>query len=319
MCTLTDSLFTIPENELSTVKLMLTSGILSMIEKLCSYAKSQLPGGIYWDPDEPIRIALSQLKPSNDICESVLGLNDYLTTALPNLHQASRWNLVQMKKNKTLQCLGTLSLEQQEQVVGLAMKNRATVSKTCKQEMTDRAIKRQQNLIQEHTRREALKRKQIAEKEELCNQHLIASREELLSTIAEIDDKDITLSRKKTEKLSFLKMQIKIRKKILKQNIGIVFSRSRRQRPLTEIIDELSQFISENTPFGDMLQHPESIVGSRVNHLFALDGQTKWYSGTIVNYNTRRKTHEIAYDGEKEHCFFDLSIDIVNGDLEIVC
>ena len=41
-------------------------------------------------------------------------------------------------------------------------------------------------------------------------------------------------------------------------------------------------------------------------------------SGTIVNYNTSRKTHELVYDGEEEHCFFNLSIDIVNGDLEIV-
>lgn len=34
--------------------------------------------------------------------ESMLGLNDYLTTAIPNLAQVSCSNLVQVKKNKTV-------------------------------------------------------------------------------------------------------------------------------------------------------------------------------------------------------------------------
>ena len=66
-----------------------------MRKKLCSYAKDQLPGGLYWDADENVKDILRQLKPSNDVCESVLGLNDYLTTAIPNLHPMSRSNLVQ--------------------------------------------------------------------------------------------------------------------------------------------------------------------------------------------------------------------------------
>ena len=40
-----------------------------------------------------------QLEPSNDFCESILGLNDYLTTAIPNLTQASRSNLQKESHN----------------------------------------------------------------------------------------------------------------------------------------------------------------------------------------------------------------------------
>ena len=69
-----------------------------MREKLCSYARDKLPGGLYWDPDENVKDILCQLKPSNDVCASILGLNDYLTTAIPNLHQMSRSNLVQILK-----------------------------------------------------------------------------------------------------------------------------------------------------------------------------------------------------------------------------
>ena len=77
-------------------------GAYNMREKLCSYATDQLPGGLYWDADKNVKDILCQLKPSNDVCESILGLNDYLTTAIPNLHQMSHSNLVQIKRNKTI-------------------------------------------------------------------------------------------------------------------------------------------------------------------------------------------------------------------------
>ena len=84
-----------------------------MKKKLYTYAKNQLPGGKYWDPEVCVRKVLAELKPSNDLCESILGLNDYLTTAIPNLHQMSRSNLVQVKKNQTMKWLHELPNEQQ--------------------------------------------------------------------------------------------------------------------------------------------------------------------------------------------------------------
>ena len=73
----------------------------------------QLPGGKYWDPEPSVKKVLAELKPSNDLCESILGLNDYLTTAIPNLHQMAHSNLVQLKKNHTMKWLHDLSSEQQ--------------------------------------------------------------------------------------------------------------------------------------------------------------------------------------------------------------
>ena len=69
---------------------LLVYGAAKMREKLCTYAQSQLPGGIYWEPELSVKEVLSELKPSNDLC---LGLNDYLTSAIPNLHQMARFNL----------------------------------------------------------------------------------------------------------------------------------------------------------------------------------------------------------------------------------
>lgn len=90
-------------------------------KKLSTYAHHQLPGGIYWDPEPNIKDILNKLEPSNDICESVLGLNNYLNTAIPNMHQMTRSNLIQVKKNKTIKWLDELPEENQKRVLDLAV------------------------------------------------------------------------------------------------------------------------------------------------------------------------------------------------------
>ena len=54
----------------------LVAGIAEMKEKLSTYAQNQLPEGKYWEPEPAIKLILKEIKPSNDLCESILGLND---------------------------------------------------------------------------------------------------------------------------------------------------------------------------------------------------------------------------------------------------
>ena len=86
---------------------LLVAGAKSMESKLNTYVQTQLPGGIYWDPEPEIQMILSKLEPSNDICEFILGLNDYFSTAIPNMSEESRSNIVQVKKksNGWTRCL----------------------------------------------------------------------------------------------------------------------------------------------------------------------------------------------------------------------
>ena len=87
---------------------LLVAGASTMKEKLSTYAEKQLPGGKYWEPEPDIKAILCALKPNNDVCESILGLNDYLSTAIPNMHQMSRSNLIQAKKKIKL-CSGWIN------------------------------------------------------------------------------------------------------------------------------------------------------------------------------------------------------------------
>ena len=73
-----------------------------MAKKLSDYKKDQLPGGKYWTPTAEEKEILQKLAPNNDVCESILGLNDWITTHTPNLCQVTKSTLVEVKKIKKI-------------------------------------------------------------------------------------------------------------------------------------------------------------------------------------------------------------------------
>ena len=232
---------------------LLTAGVAEMKEKLCTYAKDQLPGGKFWEPEPEVEAVLRSIKPNNDLCESILGLNDYLATAIPNMHQMSRSNLIQVKKNKTMQWFHKLPEDRRASIVH---KRRRQVAKQIKEEDMRRSKKRREKMVHEKQRREALLQRKMKENEKLSTLHLITSSAELCDALSDIDSEDISDKKKTGKKRALLRDQINIRKKLLQQKIQIPFTQNRRQRPLREIVSELSDFIDDNSE----LQTPESLV-----------------------------------------------------------
>lgn len=304
---------------------LLAKGAKVMREKLCMYAEDQLPGGRYWQPDQDVQDILCQIKPSNDVCESVLGLNDYLTSAIPNLHQLSRSNLVEVKKNKTLKWLSNLPSDKQTRIVDFAVKQRRLTAKECQEEETKRAEQRQKKMLEEHEKRVQLEKKQREEKEKLSQCHLIISSDELKQELLalEKESRHISTAKMVKKKIELLKMQVRIRKKVLCQTVPIVFTTNRKQRPLMEIQQELCDFIDESVLPAEcesFIRNPTSLIGRKVMHRFleAADGTSTWYSGTVLDYSQCDKTHCLTYEGESENCDFDLTLDLILGDLIIL-
>ena len=122
-------LFELDEWNTSLVCPLIADGAKAMEEKLADYAKAHLPGGKYWNPNPAVEAILKDLKPNNDVCESILGLNDYLTTTIPNMHQMTRSNLTQVKKNNTIEWYKALSPCSKQALTQLAIKNKRTVFK----------------------------------------------------------------------------------------------------------------------------------------------------------------------------------------------
>lgn len=306
---------------------LLAAGAAKMEEKLSNYAKNYLPGGKYWQPDPAITRILRDLKPNNDICESILGLNDYLTTAVPNMHQMTRTNLVEVKKNKTVQWYKDLSHKERDAVTNLAMTRRKSVMKQYCEEERERSEQRQKNMKRSHQYKKAMREKAAKERDQLSRQHLVTSSGELMNALAEIDASKASTTSKKREKVAFLRTQINIRKKVLDQKIRIPFTQHGKNRPFTTIVKEFTEFITAHSQIvvpssgvqGISQNDAYSFVGKSILHKFILEsGKEKWFSGVVVNYNSITRTFEIAYDEEEEHQYFDLTEDILDGDLKFI-
>ena len=76
---------------------------------------------------------LEQLKPHNDVWESLLGLNDWLTTPLVNAKQHTKTALIETKRNKTIAWLDVLGTK--DEVIYLAVRERRTIQKLNKSEV----------------------------------------------------------------------------------------------------------------------------------------------------------------------------------------
>ena len=308
-------LFTEDEWDSSLLFPLFSAGAAEMKLKLCAYASNQLPGGIYWEPEPEIKSVLKKLKPNNDLCESMLGLNDHLATVIPNMLQLTRSNLIEVKKNRTMEWYRQIPKEAKHSVTDLAIKRRVQVMKEFQEENVRRDKIRQDKLVQENRRLQAIKKKNAEEAEKLSKIHLITSSEELRSTLSEIDLMSITLPKKRERKRNVLREQIRVRKKLLKQQIKITLTENGRQRCLSDIENELSTFLdSENSS----ICNPECLVNKHILHRFEYEGKLTWYSGYVLSYNHVTDLHELSYDSEEDHCHFNLMEDLINGDLKIV-
>ena len=139
--------------------------------------------------------------------------------------------------------------------------------------------------------------------------------------LSEIDEESISAAKKGQKKRALLREQINVRKKVFKEGVNIPFTSKGKQRPLSDIIKEFSAHLECEGPssaFNTTRKYTsESLVGRRVLHRFQVDNEERWFSGFIVTYNPRAHLHEIAYDGEEEHCFFNLVEDLSKGDLVV--
>ena len=294
---------------------IIAKGAAMMEQKLQNYAANQLPGGKYWSPTPEVKAILSQISPSNDICESILGLNDYLSTVIPNTHQQTRSNLAQIKKNKTITWLEALPQQQQDTVLELAYLQHVANRKECADDKDKRKLLRQEKMIQEHEKKELHKVKVSKELSELANISLIMSSQDLYKEVRNIDEQHGSMTAKTALKLKLVRNQINIRKKVLLQNINIPFTQCKTKRPVNQIIKDLADFISfqkQTDPF--------TLVGKQVQHKFKNSDtcEEEWYRGNVISYNKATKLHKVRYEGEDEPCQFNLIEDLVKGDLIIL-
>lgn len=179
-----------------------------------------------------------------------------------------------------------------QNITHLAIKNKQTVLKQCHIEETERKKQRQKVMKQCYLRRTARRKKEAKVKEYLSHQHLIKTPTELKEALKEIDMcTNSTASKRKKDKCTLLQVQINIRK-VLKQNIKITLSHKGKQRPLTDVIQNLTDFLKDHPPSSEdtneskaAISDPFALVGKEVLHKFTLDsGEDQWFRGMVFQF-----------------------------------
>ena len=177
-------------------------------------------------------------------------------------------------------------------------------------------------MAQENAKREGLKKQLHEEKQKISQLHLITTSEELKEELQNIDCEKISTPKKKNKKVALLKIQIKIRRKVLCQTVPIAFKINYKHRPITDIVKELCDFIDKTafpTECAAFIKDPITLVGKQIRQKFKEEdsGALVWYHGTIIEYSDKEKTHCIIYDGDDEQYNYDLILDLLIGDLVI--
>ena len=208
------------------------------------------------------------------------------------------------------------------------MKNRGAVIKQYREEERAWCIQRVTCMKQSHEKRRALQAKAKKERQMLSKQHLITTPTELREALEKIDAGDASNSKKKKEKLALIRMQINIRKKVLNQKLSIPFTQHGKQRTQAVSIKEFSEFVGAHkqtdphvpsTSTQPDISDPVSLVGKEILYQFYLEsGEHDWFYGVLISYNAATKTHKLVYEGETEHHHFDLTEDIMQGDIKIM-
>ena len=81
-------------------------------------------------------------------------------------------------------------------------------------------------------------------------------------TIVAVDAENLSTQKKVAKKLTILKVQVNIRKKILKQNVHIPLSHASKKRSVSEVLRDLECFIDNNPlEHDDYFQDPATLVG----------------------------------------------------------
>ena len=292
-------------------------GASQMRAKLKSYAKDQLPGGRYWDPPSHISKILEQIEPSNDICESILGLNDWLQTAMPSASQLTKSNMIEAKKNKTMEWLNTLSTQRQEMTVAKAESLRNSVRETEREKQSK--IKEAQLTAM---KQELDKKKLNAMVVDEMKHTLVIESSNQFQLMTQAIQSDNTLNQKqRDEKLKqLIKVQLRLRKSMFQQNCKLFFTRKGKSIPMAELLQTFGEIVEKNPLATSVTHQMGELVGKTINHKFFLKEKQDyaWFKGTVLDYNPVNWKYEVQYENEEDTCLFTLDVDWALGDLEVM-
>ena len=151
-----------------------------MLDKIKTYKAEQLPGGKLWNPDPDTRKALAKIQPTNDLCEGIFGLNDWLQNRTPNFSQLTVSGMVEVMKNSTMPWFWKQNKDFKDKIITLAKKRSNQVRREEKELLEGHRRKRK--MMRKAEEKARIKRAKQAQKQEEL------SKIEIISNINDLED-----------------------------------------------------------------------------------------------------------------------------------
>ena len=286
-----------------------------MLDKLKNYKAEQLPGGKLWNPDTDTRKALAKIQPTNDLCEGILGLNDWLQKRTANFSQRTVSGMVEVLKNSTMPWFWKQNKDFKDKIIILAKKR------------SNQVIREEKELLEGHRRKRKMTRKAEEEKARVKRAKQAQKQEELskIEIIPNITDLEDALSKaagatpKQIEaaKIYILKQQLEVRLSLCGKRLTL--SHKGRKKTSEDLLRELTVLIEEEEEKRlKERELPEGLNGRKIKHKLKDDATdiAEWYDGEIVGMSENIVTIEyVGYTDTFEWDKVDIAEDIFNSDL----
>ena len=270
----------------------------TLLDVCCRQLVDQLPGGRFSEPSETLREQASSCSATNISGERTFGLLDSLKRRAPNSKVEFIESKIMSRKNDTKTWLSgktDAELESLFTAARKAMRNAEEVNSQRKKKLLDdrrAALLEKSEDIRKKMERKTHKREDLI-RVLMENGGLWGDTDGMESHLKQI--------KKKSDKMTAVKNQIKVRKDILEQSVPdeslFALRSGNKNLPLETLIENLGQLIKvnvENTEktgesdadrlhIHEILKNPEILIAKTVTHRWEVQGIDSWYEGEIFD------------------------------------
>jgi len=284
-----------------------------MAETLTSYKADQLPGGKLWSANDRVKKALADVTPTNDLCEGILGLNDWLQKVTPNLSQRTVSTMVEVLRNSTMPWFLQQDKETKDKIINLARR------RSKKEKEDDRTLGEQRRLKRKRATEVEVEKGKVRQikrmkKQELEETEQVTTVEAVEYSLAQALGR--TAKQQETSRVDILRKQLQLWQPGRRVTVSLHGKKSSSEELLRELVKLIEDAETSNRERLEALL----VEGKAIKHKLR-DEETnieEWYAGVVhaVHGNTVCVAYE-GYTDTFEWRIEDISDDFRNRDLII--
>ena len=262
-----------------------------MAEKLRLYKADQLPGGRLWFPCDAVKKALAHVEPTNDLCEGILGLNDWLQKVTPNLSQRTVSTMVEVLRNSTLPWFLKQDKDMRDRIINLARKRSRRVRQEDCKLREQRRMKRKRAREVEIEKGKARKLKRMKKQKEIEETEILTTVEEVEEALARASGR--TERQQEASRVEILKKQLQARQPEKRVTVSL----KGKKKTSDELLRELVSLLEEAELVQERQLSALLVEGARLEHRLKDDNTNieVWYKGKVCSINDNIVS--IEYEG----------------------